>query len=147
LSSKRIVDRPASESVRYGDCDDARLELPSGCLTHHVGLVVVPTRRKHRNLFNERLGPRGVSVGVPISRLPFRRGSEHARCLAALRTDFDYTGDIDLEALCDRRSVGFVLTSGVTKCSGLVHAEIFAEQSKTDGEAVLYRSDVCGESI
>ena len=36
---------------------------------------------------------------------------------------------------------------GVTKCSGLVHAEIFAEESKTAGEAVLYRCDVCGESI
>ncbi len=36
----------------------------------------------------------------------------------------------------------------VATCSGLVHAEIFAEESKaTAGEAVLYRCDVCGESI
>jgi hypothetical protein len=36
----------------------------------------------------------------------------------------------------------------VTTCSGLVHSEIFAEESKTTaGEAVLYRCDVCDESI
>ena len=34
-----------------------------------------------------------------------------------------------------------------TNCSGLVHAEIFAGRSETAGEAVLYRCDVCGESI
>src|SRR6266700_7696813 len=36
----------------------------------------------------------------------------------------------------------------VTNCLGLVHAEIFAEESKPSaGEAVLYRCDVCGGSI
>jgi hypothetical protein len=36
---------------------------------------------------------------------------------------------------------------GVAKCPGLIHAEIFAGGSEIAGEAVLYRCDVCGESI
>jgi hypothetical protein len=35
----------------------------------------------------------------------------------------------------------------LTKCSGLVHAEIFAGELEAAGEAVLYRCDRCGESI
>ncbi len=35
----------------------------------------------------------------------------------------------------------------VAKCAGLIHAEIFAGRSEIAGEAVLYRCDVCGESI
>jgi hypothetical protein len=35
----------------------------------------------------------------------------------------------------------------VIKCAGLIHAEIFGESKATAGEAVLYRCDVCGESI
>jgi hypothetical protein len=35
-----------------------------------------------------------------------------------------------------------------TNCSGLTHAETFAgDPNATAGEAVLYRCDVCGESI
>jgi hypothetical protein len=35
----------------------------------------------------------------------------------------------------------------VVACSGLVHSEIFANAPATAGETVLYRCDVCGESI
>ncbi|MGA9510319.1 MAG: hypothetical protein WBV55_17000 [Candidatus Sulfotelmatobacter sp.] len=35
----------------------------------------------------------------------------------------------------------------VVSCSGLVHAEIFADGPVAAGETVLYRCDVCGESI
>ena len=34
-----------------------------------------------------------------------------------------------------------------TTCPGLIHAEIFGESKTTAGAAVLYRCDVCGESI
>ena len=57
----------------------------------------------------------------------------------------------------DRHCPGFESAEGqqfpqphpgaVTTCSGLVHAEIFGESKATAGEAVLYRCDVCGESI
>jgi len=48
-------------------------------LRHHVAHVVMPSRRKHRDLLDESLSPRGIPGDIPISSLPFGSRSEHAR--------------------------------------------------------------------
>jgi hypothetical protein len=72
-------------------------------------LVVVATRWKHGDLFNEWVGPRGISIDIPITCLPLRCSREHARYLSALWVNLNYTRDIDFKTLNHRRAIRFVL--------------------------------------
>src|SRR5437879_2411764 len=72
----------------------------------HVGM---PGVGKHRDLLDERFSPSRVAVYKPVAGLPLGGGGEHACDFPALRVDFDYAGEVDLQALDDGWPVGLVL--------------------------------------
>ncbi len=75
------------------------LQQPRRGLRHRVRHVVMPGVGEHYDLLDKRLTPCGVAVYKPIPGLPLGGGSEHPRDFPALRIDFDYAGQVNLQAL------------------------------------------------
>ena len=61
---------------RESDRGDVRPQQPRRSLSHHVCLVIVPGVGKHRDLLDQRLSPRRVSINVPIAGLPLWSDSD-----------------------------------------------------------------------
>jgi hypothetical protein len=108
-SSAPLVDTPASEEVVSCDRVEVRLQQPGSRLRHHVALVIVRGVREHGDLLNERFGPRGVAIEMPVPGLKLRSRGVHARELPAQRVDRDDSGNVDLQPLDHRRPVRLVL--------------------------------------
>jgi hypothetical protein len=61
---------PLQPDDRKSDRGDVRPQQPRRSLSHHVFLVIVPGFGEHRDLLDQRLSPRRVSINVPIAGQP-----------------------------------------------------------------------------